>query len=137
MVDNSTRVFISTGLCSDLTGSPPTVWVDRNWVVDSTAPIGTVVARVRVSDDGNEKIQYELEHSPGFNIIQENEEPLPFTIDDNGKVTTNTSLTNKVLIILFWFYAIYERPASKTDSRLDNFTNYNLSKSFALSKNCN
>lgn len=91
-------IIISTGLSSDLTGSPPTVWVDRNWVVDSTAPVGTVVARVRVSDDGNEKIQYDLEHSTGFNIVQENEEPLPFTIDENGKVTTNTSLKNKVII---------------------------------------
>ncbi|XP_027843560.1 tyrosine kinase receptor Cad96Ca isoform X2 [Aphis gossypii] len=84
-----------SGLC-DLTGSPPIIGVDRNWVVDSTAPIGTVVARVRVSDVGNETdLVYGLEHSTGFNIVQENEDPLPFTIDDNGRVTTNTSLTNK------------------------------------------
>lgn len=83
------------GLC-DLTGSPPTIWVDRNWVIDSTAPIGTVVARVRVSDVGNETVLvYGLEHSTGFNIVQENEDPLPFTIDENGRVTTNASLTNK------------------------------------------
>jgi hypothetical protein len=83
------------GLC-DLTGSPPTIWVDRNWVVDSTAPVGTVVARVRVSDVGNETVlAFGLEHSTGFNIVQENEDPLPFTIDENGRVTTNTSLTNK------------------------------------------
>lgn len=107
MVDNSYSYYFSTGLCSDLTGSPPTVWVDRNWVVDSTAPVGTVVARVRVSDDGDEKIQYDLEHSTGFNIVQENEEPLPFTIDDNGKVTTNTSLKNKVIFMMsFWIYVI-------------------------------
>lgn len=88
--------FYITGLC-DLTGSPPIIGVDRNWVVDSTAPIGTVVARVRVSDVGNETdLVYGLEHSTGFNIVQENEDPLPFTIDDNGRVTTNTSLTNKV-----------------------------------------
>jgi pheromone shutdown protein TraB len=56
-----------------------------------------VVARVRVSDVGNETVLvYGLEHSTGFNIVQENEDPLPFTIDENGRVTTNTSLTNKV-----------------------------------------
>lgn len=88
------------GLC-ELIGSPPSIWVDRNWRVDSTAPVGTVVARVRVSDVSNETLlQYGLEHSSGFNIVQENEEPLPFTIDENGKVTTNTSLTNKVNIII-------------------------------------
>jgi hypothetical protein len=85
------------GLCSDLIGSPPTIFVERNWVVDSTAPVGTVVARVRVSDVSNEiPLQYGLEHSTGFNIVQDNEEPLPFDIDENGKVTTNTTLTNKV-----------------------------------------
>lgn len=86
------------GLCSDLIGSPPTIFVERNWVVDSTAPVGTVVARVRVSDVNNETpLQYGLEHSTGFNIVQDNEEPLPFDIDENGKVTTNTTLTNKVV----------------------------------------
>ncbi|XP_026817639.1 tyrosine kinase receptor Cad96Ca [Rhopalosiphum maidis] len=95
-------VIVLIALCApqpglgDLTGSPPTIWVDRNWVVDSTAPVGTVVARVRVSDVGNETVLvYGLEHSTGFNIVQENEDPLPFTIDENGRVTTNTSLTNK------------------------------------------
>lgn len=98
VVDNSHLLYIPTGLCSDLTGSPPTVFVERKWVIDSTAPVGTVVARVRVSNDGDEKIQYDLEHSTGFNIVQEVEEPLPFTIDDNGKITTNTSLKNMVII---------------------------------------
>ncbi|XP_050525594.1 tyrosine kinase receptor Cad96Ca [Daktulosphaira vitifoliae] len=91
----SVVVFSKTCLCDLSSGSPPIIWVDRNWVVDSTAPIGTVVARVRVSDSGSETLQFGLEHSTGFNIIQENEEPLPFVIDNNGKVTTNTSLTNK------------------------------------------
>lgn len=92
-------MYCVLGLC-DLGGSPPTIWVDRNWVVDSTAPVGTVVARVRVADVGNETLQYGLEHSTGFNIVQENEEPLPFTIDENGRVTTNTTLTNKVWCII-------------------------------------
>ncbi|XP_050442664.1 tyrosine kinase receptor Cad96Ca [Adelges cooleyi] len=87
--------FAGPGLGDLIGGSPPTIWVDRNWVVDSTAPVGTVVARVRVSDVGNETLQYGLEHSTGFNIIQESEEPLPFAIDSNGRVTTNTSLTTK------------------------------------------
>lgn len=66
-------------------------------MVESTAPVGTVVARVRVSDVGHETLlQYGLEHSTGFNIVQDSEEPLPFTIDENGKVTTNSSLTDKV-----------------------------------------
>lgn len=91
------RHFLGFG---ELSGSPPTIWVDRNWMVDSTAPVGSVVARVRVSDVGNETdLQYGLEHSTGFNIVQMNEEPLPFTIDKNGKVTTNTSLANKVNVI--------------------------------------
>lgn len=73
------------------------MYVDRTWVVDSTAPVGTVVARVRVSDVSNETpLQYALEHSSGYNIVQDNEEPLPFAIDENGRVTTNTTLTNKV-----------------------------------------
>ncbi|VVC41154.1 Hypothetical protein CINCED_3A002845 [Cinara cedri] len=80
----------------DLTRSPPNIRVDRNWVVESTAPVGTVVARVHVSTDpGGEPLVYGLEHSSGFNMNQENEEPMPFTIDENGRVTTNTSLADK------------------------------------------
>lgn len=86
-------------------------------MVDSTAPVGTVVARVRVSDVGNETVlQYGLEHSTGFNIVQENEEPLPFVIDENGKVTTNTTLTNKVLYLLF--YLLLNNPSMLLYTRI-------------------
>lgn len=66
-------------------------------MVESTAPVGTVVTRVHVTTEpGGEALVYGLEHSSGFNMHQENEEPLPFTIDENGRVTTNASLTDKV-----------------------------------------
>lgn len=66
-------------------------------MVESTAPVGTVVARVHVTaEPGGEALTYGLEHSSGFNMYQENEEPLPFSIDENGRVTTNTSLADKV-----------------------------------------
>lgn len=76
--------------------TPPTINVDREWIVSEDDPIGTVVTRVRAQDQEQDVLTFGLElpgpYENGYGIIKE----VPFTIEPSGSVKINDSLVGKV-----------------------------------------
>lgn len=71
------------------------MWLDRNWRIPDTEPIGSVITRVHGSDTENNQLEYGLEplHYNGDN----KEDKLPFRIDNStGVVYLNESLKGRV-----------------------------------------
>lgn len=72
--------------------------LDRNWRVQDKEPIGTVVTRVRATDDEGDPLVYGLEHYHDYGLgLPTDPRPLPFVIDPaTGVVRTNQSLLERV-----------------------------------------
>jgi hypothetical protein len=76
--------------------TPPTIYVDRNWVVQDTDPVGEVVARAKAEDPEKDPLEYGLE-AKGYGGAGSTDRPLPFTINSTtGGVKINESLINRV-----------------------------------------
>ncbi|KAJ4446265.1 hypothetical protein ANN_12959 [Periplaneta americana] len=84
----------SWGQLSDNT--PPVMYLDRNWVVQDTDPVGEVIARVKAEDPDREPLTYGLELK-GFNGPGDSKDkPLPFVINTTtGVVKINESLVGR------------------------------------------
>lgn len=78
--------------------TPPTILVDREWIVEDSETIGTVVARVKADDGERDVLTFGLElpgqYDGGFgNRIDK----VPFEIDSvTGVVRVNESLVGRV-----------------------------------------
>lgn len=70
------------------------MWLDRNWRISNTEPIGNVVTRVHADDAENDQLEFGLEPlNYGANAVQN----LPFRIDNTtGVVYLNDSLKDRV-----------------------------------------
>lgn len=76
--------------------TPPTINVDREWIVQEDDPIGTIITRVRAQDQEQDALTFGLElpgpYENGYGIVKE----VPFTIEPSGNVKINESLVGKV-----------------------------------------
>uniref|UniRef100_A0A336MZ86 CSON008904 protein n=1 Tax=Culicoides sonorensis TaxID=179676 RepID=A0A336MZ86_CULSO len=72
--------------------TPPTINVDREWVVKEDEPIGSVVTRVKAQDQEQDELTFDLGlpeyYENGYGMIKQS----PFTIDSTGIVKVNESL---------------------------------------------
>lgn len=76
--------------------TPPVIYLDRNWVVHDTDPVGEVITRVKAEDPENDHLEYGLE-AKDYGGGGSTERPLPFTINSTtGVVKINESLINRV-----------------------------------------
>ncbi|KAL6260765.1 hypothetical protein P5V15_008289 [Pogonomyrmex californicus] len=76
--------------------TPPVIWLDRNWVLPDTEPVGSVVTRVRANDNEQNNLTYGLEHRHNYNGDGSPQPPLPFSIDSKtGTVYLNETLKGK------------------------------------------
>ncbi|XP_063696582.1 tyrosine kinase receptor Cad96Ca [Culicoides brevitarsis] len=75
--------------------TPPTINVDREWIVQEDDPIGTIVTRVRAQDQEQDVLTFGLElpgpYENGYGIVNQ----VPFTIEPSGSVKINESLAGK------------------------------------------
>ena len=79
------------------------MYLERKWVIQDTAPLGEIVARVRAQDSEMDRLVYGLE--PKFNGDGEPVEPLPFLINNaTGVVKVNDSLINRVSLLDIYYY---------------------------------
>lgn len=77
--------------------TPPTINVDREWIVSEDDPIGTVVTRVRAQDQEQDVLTFGLELAgPYANGFGDGFKVVPFTIEPSGIVKINESLVGKV-----------------------------------------
>ena len=74
------------------------MYLDRNWRISETEPIGGIVARVRAEDSENDALEFGLEplsQNP-LNANKNSGKTLPFWINpENGIVTLNESLVGR------------------------------------------
>jgi hypothetical protein len=76
--------------------TPPVIFLDRNWVIQDTDPVGEVITRVKAEDPEKDHLEYGLE-AKGYNGAGSPDRPLPFTINSTtGVVKINESLINRV-----------------------------------------
>lgn len=70
--------------------SPPILTLDRSWDIPDTEPVGTVITRVRASDQENDPLVFGLE-------LNDENHKNPFIIDNvTGVVKLNDSLQKRV-----------------------------------------
>ncbi|XP_069695707.1 tyrosine kinase receptor Cad96Ca isoform X1 [Periplaneta americana] len=103
------------GQLSDNT--PPVMYLDRNWVVQDTDPVGEVIARVKAEDPDREPLTYGLELK-GFNGPGDSKDkPLPFVINTTtGVVKINESLVGRGGEQLFFYVTVFDgKFTSKTE----------------------
>ncbi|XP_014225960.1 tyrosine kinase receptor Cad96Ca [Trichogramma pretiosum] len=87
--------------CHDNT--PPTVYLNRNWVLSEDDPVGKIVERVRAEDNEQDELSYGLEPSQmNYQGLLEqphnrnNDKPLPFDINNTtGIITLNQTLKGR------------------------------------------
>jgi len=85
--------------------TPPIMWLDRNWRLPETEPVGNVITRVRAEDNEQDKLTYGLEPHDNYGSDKP-QPPLPFFINNTtGVVFLNETLKGRV-------------------STFDNFVNY-------------
>ncbi|XP_012283443.1 tyrosine kinase receptor Cad96Ca [Orussus abietinus] len=79
--------------------TPPVMWLERNWVLPESEPVGSIVTRVRAEDNEQDELTYGLEpliHSYNGANIPQTQPPLPFYIDNRtGTVFLNESLKGR------------------------------------------
>lgn len=81
--------------------TPPTMWLERNWKIMETEPVGSVIERVHGSDAENDILEYGLEPLQHYGI-EGKQVTLPFRIDNTtGVVYLNESLKGRVRITIF------------------------------------
>jgi hypothetical protein len=91
----TSHFFAGWGQLTD-NNTPPVIYLDRNWVVQDTDPVGEVIARVKAEDPEKDRLEYGLE-AKGYNGAGSSDRPLPFTINSTtGVVKINESLINRV-----------------------------------------
>ncbi|XP_012525889.1 tyrosine kinase receptor Cad96Ca isoform X2 [Monomorium pharaonis] len=75
--------------------TPPIMWLDRNWRLPETEPVGNVITRVRAEDNEQDKLTYGLEPHDHYNG-NKLQPPLPFFIDNRtGIVFLNETLKGR------------------------------------------
>ncbi|XP_021933765.1 tyrosine kinase receptor Cad96Ca-like isoform X2 [Zootermopsis nevadensis] len=96
--------------------TPPVVYLDRNWVVHDTDPVGEVIARVNAEDPEKDRLEYGLE-AKGYNGAGSPDRPLPFAINSTtGVVKINESLVNRGGEQLFLYVTVFDgQVTSKTE----------------------
>lgn len=81
--------------------TPPVMWLDRNWILSETEPVGSIVTRVRAEDSQFDDLIFGLEplgHS--YNGDDSPQPPLPFSINnETGTIYVNETLKGKVNIL--------------------------------------
>lgn len=76
--------------------TPPVMWLDRNWRLPETEPVGNVITRVRAEDNEQDKLTYGLEPHDHYNGNNKLQPPLPFFIDNRtGIVFLNETLKGR------------------------------------------
>ncbi|KYN06731.1 Tyrosine kinase receptor Cad96Ca [Cyphomyrmex costatus] len=71
------------------------MWLDRNWRLSETEPVGNVITRVRAEDNEQDKLTYGLEPHD-YNGDNKLQSPLPFFIDNRtGTVFLNETLKGR------------------------------------------
>lgn len=76
--------------------TPPIMWLDRNWRLPETEPVGNVITRVRAEDNEQDKLTYGLEPHDHYNGNNKPQPPLPFFIDNRtGIVFLNETLKGR------------------------------------------
>ncbi|XP_016843934.1 tyrosine kinase receptor Cad96Ca isoform X2 [Nasonia vitripennis] len=83
--------------CQLSDNTPPTVYLNRNWVLKETDPVGYVVERVRAEDNDQGELIYGLEPSTlNYNGNAEPQRPLPFAINSTtGVIYLNETLKGR------------------------------------------
>ncbi|XP_035728802.1 tyrosine kinase receptor Cad96Ca-like [Vespa mandarinia] len=83
--------------CQFSDNTPPVMWLERNWVLPDSEPVGSIVTRVRAEDNEQDELTYGLEplgHS--YNGDDSPQPPLPFYIDNStGTVFLNETLKGR------------------------------------------
>uniref|UniRef100_A0ABD2XGA0 receptor protein-tyrosine kinase n=1 Tax=Trichogramma kaykai TaxID=54128 RepID=A0ABD2XGA0_9HYME len=90
--------------CHDNT--PPTVYLNRNWVLSEDDPVGKIVERVRAEDNEQDELSYGLEPSQmNYQGLldqphnRNNNKPLPFDINNTtGIITLNQTLKGRIAV---------------------------------------
>ncbi|CAB0031199.1 unnamed protein product [Trichogramma brassicae] len=91
--------------CHDNT--PPTVYLNRNWVLSEDDPVGKIVERVRAEDSEQDELSYGLEPSQmNYQGLLDqphnhnnNNKPLPFDINNTtGIITLNQTLKGRIAV---------------------------------------
>uniref|UniRef100_A0A1B6E4F9 receptor protein-tyrosine kinase n=2 Tax=Clastoptera arizonana TaxID=38151 RepID=A0A1B6E4F9_9HEMI len=111
----STVELIVIGQYSDNT--PPIMSLNREWKIDDTEPIGTVVTRARAEDLENDPLEFGIEKGRlGF----DDGKPVPFRIDNTtGVVYTNESLISRSGQELFLYVSVNDgKLTQKTEVRV-------------------
>ncbi|RLU21254.1 hypothetical protein DMN91_005627 [Ooceraea biroi] len=77
--------------------TPPVMWLDRNWVLPDTEPVGSIVTRVRAEDNEQDTLTYGLEPlQHNYNGDNSPQPPLPFFINNStGTVFLNETLKGR------------------------------------------
>lgn len=85
--------------CQLSDNTPPTMWLDRNWQIPDTEPIGSKIIQVHGSDSEGGPLVYGLEPLQYYGSNKAAEK-LPFIIDETtGTVYLNESLKGRVKYI--------------------------------------
>lgn len=72
------------------------MWLDRNWRLPDTEPVGNVITRVRAEDNEQDKLTYGLEPHDDYGSDKP-QPPLPFFINNTtGVVFLNETLKGRV-----------------------------------------
>ncbi|XP_012266397.1 tyrosine kinase receptor Cad96Ca isoform X2 [Athalia rosae] len=90
-------VFLVEADCQYSDNTPPVMWLDRNWILPDSEPVGSIVTRARAEDNEQDELTFGLEPL-GQNLNWENtpQSPLPFYIDNStGTVFVNESLKDR------------------------------------------
>ncbi|XP_015113457.1 tyrosine kinase receptor Cad96Ca [Diachasma alloeum] len=77
--------------------TPPIMYLDRNWVLDDTEPVGSIVERVRAEDNEQGELTYGLEQvNHNYNGDSGPQAPLPFSINnETGTIFINETLKGR------------------------------------------
>lgn len=73
------------------------MWLDRNWRLSESEPVGNIITRVRAEDNEQDKLTYGLEPHDHYNGNNKLQLPLPFFINSTtGIVYLNETLKGRV-----------------------------------------
>ncbi|KAG7198915.1 hypothetical protein KM043_015732 [Ampulex compressa] len=83
--------------CQFSDNTPPVMWLDRNWILPDSEPVGSVVTRVRAEDNQHDELTFGLEPlGHNYNGDDSPQPPLPFRIDNKtGIVFLNDTLKGR------------------------------------------